>query len=423
MENDEVVGTMPVFLSQDLANSLYLLQYPLRPLDRPYSNDLGQLSSVKVKPNQKKIEVEYALNTNNRNYDSEGNIIETTQPAIKKFKFSSKLVPPKTNYAVGVVREGQLHLTPIHAVCRMLPDLDYINQAMQQDAEPQQPEETKIEVTPLLVRFQKKENERSAAYQKVTHAYMKQLQDQEPFIDLKMAPPKSVGLLSTYEKLISPSSVPVNFNVAASDYFSHINPPAPGTAEIKLETIVDERCLSLLKRARVAPFRTVCSLMRSSSLRSSSFSSFPSSSSSSSSSSSGSSAKSSIPKLTAELIPQLLAVCSKYAWLVQGNWVCKSQFVAAGRAAAARDLLITRFSESHAVGVDVLVGLLDPPDALQVYEELGIRVGEEWRLKQPRDEQFILSFPAVVEQQAKTLRELALSIDKSLHAEPAVAKS
>lgn len=223
-EQDEVVGTMPVFLSQDLANSLYLLQYPLRPAERSYASDLGELSSVRIKPVQKKLEVEYTLNTNSRNYDPEGSVLNTSQGAIKKIRFSSKPVPPKTNYAVGVVREGQLHLTPLHAVSRMYPDLDYINQAIQQDSEPQA--EEKVEATPLLVKFQRKENERTAAYQKVTHAYMKQIQDQEAFVELKMAPPKSVALLSTFEKLICPSSVPVEFNVPARDYFNHINPPA-----------------------------------------------------------------------------------------------------------------------------------------------------------------------------------------------------
>jgi hypothetical protein len=30
-EEDEVIQTIPVYLSQDLVNQLYLLQYPLRP--------------------------------------------------------------------------------------------------------------------------------------------------------------------------------------------------------------------------------------------------------------------------------------------------------------------------------------------------------------------------------------------------------
>jgi hypothetical protein len=38
----------------------------------------------------------------------------------------------------------------------------------------------------MLVKFKRKENERNEAYHKVTHAYMKQIQDQEAFINLEM---------------------------------------------------------------------------------------------------------------------------------------------------------------------------------------------------------------------------------------------
>jgi hypothetical protein len=37
---DEIVQRIPVFLSQELAHNLYLLQYPLRSKDRPYT-DVG----------------------------------------------------------------------------------------------------------------------------------------------------------------------------------------------------------------------------------------------------------------------------------------------------------------------------------------------------------------------------------------------
>jgi hypothetical protein len=40
-EDEDVLHTIPVFLSQELAKSLYMLYYPLRPADRPYQDDLG----------------------------------------------------------------------------------------------------------------------------------------------------------------------------------------------------------------------------------------------------------------------------------------------------------------------------------------------------------------------------------------------
>ena len=48
---------------------------------------------------------------------------------IKKLTLQAKPVPPKTNYCAGVLSNGVLHLTPIHAICRFKPSLDYIDAA------------------------------------------------------------------------------------------------------------------------------------------------------------------------------------------------------------------------------------------------------------------------------------------------------
>lgn len=46
-----------------------------------------------------------------------------------KLTLQAKPVPPKTNYCAGVLSNGVLHLTPIHAVCRFKPSLGYIDAA------------------------------------------------------------------------------------------------------------------------------------------------------------------------------------------------------------------------------------------------------------------------------------------------------
>jgi len=165
--------------------------------------------------------------------------------------------------------------------------------------------------------------------------------------------------------------------------------------------------LALLKRAKVVPFRTCCSLLKPSSLPNSSPAAAPK----------GSTQRSSCSqpqKSGSALVPELLGVCAKYGWLVQGNWVCKSQYVATGRTALCRDFLITQYATRHAIEHDSLGSLLEPQDALQLHEELGVRVEKEWHLKHPRDEEFIATFPAIVEQQAKLLKELEASLEQSL---------
>lgn len=46
---------------------------------------------------------------------------------METLKLCSKNVAPKTNYAVGVLADGALHLTPLHAALRMLPSFEHID--------------------------------------------------------------------------------------------------------------------------------------------------------------------------------------------------------------------------------------------------------------------------------------------------------
>jgi len=90
---------------------------------------------------------------------------------------------------------GQLHLTPLHAVCRMRPNFDYVDQhtAMERardaefamdETEREQAREASLEMKPVMVKFKKKENERSAAYRKMSHFHHKQQLDAEPWVDM-----------------------------------------------------------------------------------------------------------------------------------------------------------------------------------------------------------------------------------------------
>ena len=115
---------MDVYFSQELSNSLYLLQYPLRSNDRPYDLDLGTLSEVKFKPNNELIEFTYQFDKSSPNYDNFCNMESRTN----EIKLSSLKVPPKCNYAVGMFRENQIHLTPLKSVLQLRPNLSYIDQ-------------------------------------------------------------------------------------------------------------------------------------------------------------------------------------------------------------------------------------------------------------------------------------------------------
>ena len=60
-EDDPVERVIDVFMAPALERNLFLLQYPLRPAWRPY--DTAKFENIKIKPNQKKLEVDMRLDT------------------------------------------------------------------------------------------------------------------------------------------------------------------------------------------------------------------------------------------------------------------------------------------------------------------------------------------------------------------------
>lgn len=98
--DDDELFTVPVYLSQELARSLYLVQYPLRPAERPYDDDLGVLTEARIKPEHNKVEFVYRLDAHSDNYNEEA------ENSTESVTLGSRSVPPKTNYAIGMLRSS-----------------------------------------------------------------------------------------------------------------------------------------------------------------------------------------------------------------------------------------------------------------------------------------------------------------------------
>lgn len=161
-----------------------------------------------------------------RNYDS------SHRYPLHKVTLVAKPVPPKTNYCVGVLSNGTLHLTPVHAVCRFKPSLAYIDQAaeaalvdseakktahkyermregrMTEDEEMEmeeeqyakvKEEESKKELSAVIMKVKRKDYGGAAAaggagpvvgpggmLKKQSYAFLKQLEEREDWISLKV---------------------------------------------------------------------------------------------------------------------------------------------------------------------------------------------------------------------------------------------
>ena len=89
----------------------------------------GEDVQARFKPQHHRLEVTYPLDVNSDNFDP------ASDARTDALRLTSRLVPPKTNYAVGMFRAehgGQLHLTPLQATLQMRPELVHIDERDQQ---------------------------------------------------------------------------------------------------------------------------------------------------------------------------------------------------------------------------------------------------------------------------------------------------
>eukprot|EP00927_Polykrikos_kofoidii_P049121 TRINITY_DN43247_c0_g1_i1.p1 TRINITY_DN43247_c0_g1~~TRINITY_DN43247_c0_g1_i1.p1 ORF type:complete len:721 (-),score=117.41 TRINITY_DN43247_c0_g1_i1:91-2034(-) len=128
--DDEVVQECDIYLNRmydppDFVGDLYVLQYPLRPVYRPYS-DQGELHRVDLKEKSRRLRFVYKLNQND-NYEDDG---AATGAKAQRHVLNSVVVSnPGCSYAVGVIHQGKMILTPIRAVNQLRPDFSHVDRA------------------------------------------------------------------------------------------------------------------------------------------------------------------------------------------------------------------------------------------------------------------------------------------------------
>uniref|UniRef100_A0A023GC66 Putative rna polymerase c iii 37 kDa subunit n=1 Tax=Amblyomma triste TaxID=251400 RepID=A0A023GC66_AMBTT len=201
-DDDTVVQEVDVYISKALAENLYILQYPQRSVGRSYNEE--QCVSARVKPKQQKVELEFALNTSDPSYDSVAGraILWTNADASgsrsgdqkpffessrmdKQILTSVKSSSPAENYAVGVLRPGELHLSPLSAIVQMMPTFPYLDQSDSKAREAQEAAEEEEEIDEpkaVTVRFAQQETDRSKRAREKSFRFIQQKQESEPWV-------------------------------------------------------------------------------------------------------------------------------------------------------------------------------------------------------------------------------------------------
>jgi DNA-directed RNA polymerase-3 subunit RPC5 len=168
--------------AQWLASS-YMVQFPLRPTYRPMPEPPRR---ARIKPNNQLLQLDFPVDQRSEHFDQDAE--EYLKQ--KHLRLQSASVPALSNYAVGVFRQGQLHLTPLSSVMQMRPSLAHIDDAANDEEEDMEVEE-KVEPPPAEMKevqfqFKKKQSERALSAIQNSYAYKKQQIDAESWIELQV---------------------------------------------------------------------------------------------------------------------------------------------------------------------------------------------------------------------------------------------
>lgn len=257
-DSDPVVAEIPVYLAKTLAQQLYVLQFPVRP--RSHNYDESTILKTKIRPRSGQIEMELGLHTRGATYDkSKGEQIalnvdgafrdkRDSEDNFYKSNVMDKLVLTSTKalsdcsrYAVGVVRDSGLHLTPIASVFALRPSLAYLDQAdkcrkkERKDSTGEEDSDEEDKVKKVTVRFEKPETERSRKAKEKSYGFLLRQIKEEPWVEVnynKHGSDKSEfesrKLFCMYEdELVD------QFSLSSKDYLNQLVPP---TEEVKMLT-------------------------------------------------------------------------------------------------------------------------------------------------------------------------------------------
>ncbi|KAK3894025.1 hypothetical protein Pcinc_002184 [Petrolisthes cinctipes] len=434
-ENDPVVAELPVYLAKTLLDKLYVLQYPVRPHSHTYDDD--SILKTKIRPRSKNVEVDLGLRTRGPTYDkSKGEQIALNVDGAFRDKrdsednyykssvmdklvlTSSSAVSDVSRYAVGVVGESGLHLTPVSAVLALRPSFSYLDQADKRsrhdrkDASDFEDSDEEEKAKRVTVRFEKPETERSRKAKEKSYGFLLRQIREEPWIEAnyhKFGSERSEfegnKLHCQYEREHIDQ-----FSLGAREYLCQLVPPTEEleTPEASLPSHLlsrsalaalplQERVKAVMVNAGVASFGELLGVVCGSS-----------------SSSSGGVGGSGNSESDAGGTNAVLRSLQQVAVLVQGNWVVKSDLLypRGGFAESglpndvlqrARDFLLYKFTQ----GQSVVRG--------EVCEAVGVPGGEmrevlhgvakyrgaktTWEFLLPQDAAFNSKYPEVVQRQ------------------------
>ncbi|KAL2551842.1 SIN-like family protein [Forsythia ovata] len=383
---DDVVREIDVYYapSIDPNTRLYVLQYPLRPVWRPYELE-DRCEEVRVKPASSEVEVDLAVNVDSNNYDRDAD------PKVRMAKqtLASSWKPPHTSgYAVGVLRGNKLHLNPIHSVVQLRPSMQHLKS---RDSKKKNIETGNVGGA---VKAEDPKEEKPLEASKKQSKPSEQNKDSgEDWVPLKYHNARSDIADRYLQKMVAQEGSPINFSMSSCDYLNRL---CPGTSNESFRSKVPTRRFLM-----TLPLKERCKIWL---LEGSPIHRFDA-------------LKHLAPDESAE---EVLEVLQEHARLVQGLWVPKSSLVYGtdtGIDVLARDYVLLLFSKNPLVNNSQIPQR--PQLAKAMKDVLSVLAVErpsfsDWKLKELPDLRFIKLNPTVAKQQEEEWESLEKKINDLL---------
>lgn len=400
-DEDEVVAEVDVFLSKTLADKLYLFHYPTKlSVDEP---EQVECLSAKIKPKQQKLEFEFKIDTDTRDYDkSRGeqfamnvDAINPSGEAYFKSSLMDKYVFTATspdsresanNYAIGFLRKGELHITPLHAALELKQNFNYMdrmeNSSKKSHASAEEEEEEE-EAVAVTVRFEGPNAEKDKQMREKSYQYLQQKNASEPWMNVNFHQYHSYKSKMEYDNLVCPQM----YNDATSCSFTpdeylkvlipeclHRGSSEEGTVSAKPNQPLSDQIKQLFMNAHVLRFSSIIEQLPSD-----------------------------VDINSVEQLIQQIAV------LVQGCWVAKSEVLHAEDSVSvltgisgkylinARDYVVWLYTKSRVITRrDVLTAICIPDVELtSIISQLAIKSDRGWEFKYLYDAEFIESHRSI----------------------------
>lgn len=406
-EDEEVEKEIDVYLSKGLVDNLYLFQYPTRPWNMTY--DEAIVSATRVKPQQQKVELELSLDTRTCYDRSKGEQIALNVDGRKKTEgsyfessymdkvmlSSVKAVSSTSHYAVGLLKQGELHITPLHSILQLQPSFAYLDRSDTQAKLENQDTagEDEEEATAVTVRFARPGTDQAKLAKERSYNYMQQQSASEPWTDVMYYPYKSHRSNVEHAMLICSQMDrdASNMSVTPMEYLKVLVPDTLVTSGIKpvKETLQSIRSIKALppsaqmnafmSSAKVLRFRELSKLLPPG-----------------------------IDSTNLERALQPIAV------LVQGCWVVKSEIlypknstsrltgISGDILASVRDYILWCYTKSRCLTRSEILAVVKVPndDVTDILSQVAKRIPNRgWEFKYAFDKEFVEDHPAVAQRQ------------------------